>query len=103
MVIKCPCGVCEKPIAKNHNALKCAVCDNWVHIKCNHVSKTLYNTYTLEKSKWICIGCLNSNLPFSTINDKSFYLNSKGIRNDGDFDYFSFSLSASDKEITGQI
>ena len=56
-----------------------------------------------DSEKWICINCVNSNLPFSTINDKSFYLNSKGIHNDGDLDKFNFSLSSSDKQITNQI
>jgi len=114
MVIKYPCGICEKAVAKNHNALMCDICDKWVHIKCNCISKDLYNSYILEnnnpllnesdKSKWICIKCVNSNLPFSSINDDSFYLNSKGIHSDCcDFDKFNFSLNPSDKQITNQI
>jgi len=113
MVIKYPCGVCEKAVAKNHNALMCDVCDKWVHIKCNYVSKDLYNSYILEnenpflnendKSKWICINCIKSNLPFGTINDKTFYLNSKGINNDCELDKLNFSLSQSDKQMTNQI
>ena len=51
MVIKYPCGVCEKAVAKNHNALMCDICDKWVHIKCNCVSKDLYNSYILENEK----------------------------------------------------
>ena len=113
MVIKYPCGICEKAVAKNHNALMCDICDRWVHIKCNNVPKDLYNSYIIEnenpflnendKSKWICINCINSNLPFGNISDKSFYLNSKGIETDCDLDKFNFSLSPSDKQITSQI
>ena len=107
MVIKYPCGVCEKAVAETHNALQCDICDKWVHIKCNFVSKDLYNSYIHEnegdKSKWICINCINSNLPFSTLNEKSFYLNSRGIHNDCDLDKFNFSLDPSDKQITDQI
>ena len=113
MVIKLPCGVCEKAIAKTHNALMCDICDKWVHIKCNNVSKDLFNSLRLENenalvnnldlSKWVCIKCINSNLPFSDMNDASFYLNSKGIHSVGDFDNFNFSLNPSDKQITNQI
>ena len=91
----------------------CDLCDKWVHIKCNYVSKDLYNSYINENenplihdndtSKWICINCMNSNLPFSTINDKSFHLTSKGIHNDCDLDKFNISLNTSDKQITDQI
>ena len=111
MVIKYPCGICEKAVAKNHNALVCDICEKWVHIKCNFVSKDLYNSYIDEnqnplindKSKWICINCINSNLPFGNLNEKSFYLNSKGIHSDCDFDKFNFSLDLSDKQMTDQI
>ena len=85
MVIKYPCGLCAKSVAITHNALVCDICEKWVHIKCNFVSKDLYNSYIDEnknplindndKSKWICINCINYNLPFANLDDKSFYLN----------------------------
>jgi len=111
MVCKFPCGVCKKAVAKTHNALLCGNCENWVHIKCNSVSKDLYNSYKNQdvltngilQSKWICINCINSNLPFSHVNNKEFIFNSMGIHAEGDFDTFNFSLSNSDKQITTQI
>ena len=113
MVIKFPCGVCEKAVAKSHKALRCDICNKLIHIKCNNVSNDLYNSLILEqenpfvtdsdRTKWMCINCINSNLPFSYINDASFYLNSKGIHSVGDFDNFNFSLNPSDKQISNQI
>ena len=113
MVIKFPCGVCEKAVAKSHKALRCDICNQLIHIKCNNVSNDLYNSLILEhenpfvtdsdRTKWICINCINSNLPFSYMNDASFYLNSKGIHSVGDFDNFNFSLNPSDKQISNQI
>lgn len=95
MVIKDPCGICKKPVAISHNALMCDICNAWVHIKCNFVSKDLYNQLIDEnqdplidenkKSKWICINCIKTNLPFSNIDQKSF------------------SLHPTDKETTEQI
>jgi len=87
----------------------CDVCDKWIHIKCNNVSKDLYNSYVIENEnslpseKWICIKCINSNLPFSSINDECLYLNNKGIHHDSELDAFNISLSSSDKQITDQI
>ena len=111
MVIKDPCGICNKPVATNHNALMCDVCYKWVHIKCNFVPKDLYDSYIDEnqntsikvKSKWNCINCINTNLPCGHLDDKSFYLNSKGIDHECDLDNLNFSLHTSDKEITEQI
>ena len=84
-----------------------------IHIKCNFVSKDLYNQFIDEnsnpsieendKSNWICIHCINSNLAFGHLDEKSFHLNSKGITNNCNLDNFNFSLHPSDKQITEQI
>ena len=114
MVIKDPCGICKKPVAISHNALVCDVCNQWIHIKCNFVSKDLYNKFIDEnsnpsieekdKSNWICITCINSNLSFGHLDEKSFHLNSKGIStNNANLENFNFSLHPSDKQITEQI
>jgi len=113
MVIQDPCGICKKPVATSHNALMCDICDKWVHIRCNFVSKDFYNDLIDEnldpsiennqKTKWICNNCFKSNVPFGHLDDKSFYLNSKGIQNEHELDNFDFKLKTSDKELTEQI
>ena len=111
MVIKDPCGICKKFVATSHNAIKCDICDTWVHIKCNFVPKELYNQFIDEnqnplikdKSKWVCVNCIKINLPFSHLDDKSFYLNSKGIQNEGELENFNFSLHPTIKETTEKI
>jgi len=113
MVIKDPCGICKKPVATNHNALMCDVCDQWVHIKCNFVSKNVYNMFIDEntnpsinekdKSHWVCINCVNSNLAFGHLDEKSFHLNSRGITNNFNLENINFSLNPSDKQLTDQI
>ena len=27
--VKCPCGICARPVASNHRALQCDRCDYW--------------------------------------------------------------------------
>ena len=39
-MIKFPCQVCEKPVATNHNAICCDICDCCVHIVTIFVKKT---------------------------------------------------------------
>ena len=42
MVIKYPCGICEKPVKKNKKAIVCDNCTQWVHCKCNNVPVSDY-------------------------------------------------------------
>ena len=110
MVIKYPCGLCDKPVAKNHKAIVCDLCNKWVHCKCNNVPLTEY--YNLiddandesidanDKQSWICIKCINDNLSFGNLDDKHFYLNSKGITSESELSNISFTLNPSDKKVT---
>ena len=50
MPIKFPCKICEKPVAQNHQAICCDVCDTWVHIKCMQQNKHS-NLQHFEKRK----------------------------------------------------
>ena len=58
MPVKFPCKICEKPVAQNHKAVCCDVCDTWVHIKCNKINTQTYNILKKEKASWSCIGFL---------------------------------------------
>ena len=42
MTQKCPCGICVKVVAKNHNAVCYDVCNLWIHINYNNVTKFCY-------------------------------------------------------------
>ena len=37
--IRHPCAICDRPVAMNHYALQCDSCDQWVHIKCDVISR----------------------------------------------------------------
>jgi len=55
------------------------------------------------KKKWICIKCINSNISFSNLDDKHFYITLNGIDSDNDLSNISFTLNPSDKKITENI
>ncbi len=81
MVVKYPCGICEKAVAKNHRAIVCDLCNKWVHCKCSNVPLSEYNDLIDDannnesnEQKWICIKCINSNISFSDLDDKHFYI-----------------------------
>ena len=113
MVVKEPCGICQKTVAKNHRAIECEICKNWIHIKCNFVSKDFYNSLIDEnqdvnlsnenKTKWMCINCTNSDIPFSKIDDKSLYLLAKGVDCQIDLENISFKLDAKSKQLVQQL
>ena len=64
MRIKYPCTVCGRSVAKNHKALQCDYCDQWVHIKCNLTDKETYELLKQDESPWSCIKCTENIFPF---------------------------------------
>ena len=58
--VKHPCVICERPVAKNHHALQCDSCDEWVHIRCEGITKEEYNRFQDISS--LVFECLKCNL-----------------------------------------
>ena len=74
-----PCGICSKPVAKNHRAVQCDICDFWIHIKCNHISPTTYDKMKEETVLlWCCVKCTNESIPFSETPDEILHLTFQG-------------------------
>ena len=38
-MIKSPCDISQKTVAKRHKAICCDLCDKWIHIACNNLDK----------------------------------------------------------------
>ena len=72
MTIKFPCGICEKPVANNHQAINCDKCCLWIHIKCNKINKETYIYLMRENSHWYCMLCTKTFLPYSLLIDNEF-------------------------------
>ena len=83
MVIKDPCKICERPVAKNHHAINCDICETWVHIKCNRICKKTYQNLQNKDEQWYCIECFKHMIPYSNLNDHELMqlLKGKNISN----------------------
>ena len=78
MVIKFPCKVCTKSVAKNHRKLQCSACNQWVHLKCNNLDKKSYETLNTDNQPWYCISCIRSFIPYSDLTDVQLNLTLSG-------------------------
>ena len=65
--------ICEKPIAKNHEAVECDNCKLWVHIKYNKINKQTCNLLMEDDTSWYCIKCTKSIFPFNDIDNNELH------------------------------
>ena len=68
MTPKYPCGICAKDVAKNHAAC-CDICNLWVHIKCNNITKFCYRKLQNSQEPWYCKKCIKQILCFSELTE----------------------------------
>ena len=78
MVVKFPCKICNKAVAKNHHAVQCDHCQLWVHIRCNKINLQTYKFLQKSPFAWYCIRCFEDIVPFLTISDNELFQTSKG-------------------------
>eukprot|EP00111_Clytia_hemisphaerica_P014206 TCONS_00041846-protein len=76
--IKNPCGICSNPVAKNHNAVWCDLCNLWIHIKCNNTSLDVYHRLQNDENSWFCQKCYNHAVPFGDISHEDLKLTLQG-------------------------
>ena len=68
---KDPCGICSKGVRSNSKAILCDSCSKWIHIKCAKFPVDQYNNLvkSQEPFSYVCDLCLETNLPFGSIDD----------------------------------
>ena len=66
---KFPWSICPKNVAKNHNAVCSDICNLWVAIKCNNITKNCYGKLQNDTKLWYCKKCMKNILPFSQHSD----------------------------------
>ena len=97
------CGICQKIINKNHRAIQCSLCKNWIHLKCNKLDKNDFEFFQNHiQEEFYCIACIANNVPFSKLNNNEFsLLVNKGIlrtmEKDIDFDPSSYQQAVFDR------
>lgn len=64
MTIKFPCKVCKKSVNKNHKAVYCDLCNEWVHMKCSLLDDKTYKLLQNDSNPWFCLICNSSIFPF---------------------------------------
>lgn len=64
MAIKFPCVCCNQVVRSNQRGILCTKCQNWTHIKCVDISKTLYDDKNEHFINWQCPKCILQQLPF---------------------------------------
>ena len=107
MVVKFPCLVCSRAVAKNHKAIQCDLCNKWVHISCNNLNRYTYRKLQKDKTPWFCIQCIKKEMPFSSITNE----NLKGLLKNRimfspklDFNFDNFKeIEVFDEEIISKI
>ena len=60
-----PCGQCRKLVKEDDPAMRCEICEQWFHIKCQQMTKAEYNYIqggsakkkALNKLHWYCSTC----------------------------------------------
>ena len=68
MVIKYPCKVCNKAVAKSHNAIQCDLCDMWVYVKCSKIKHTNFSSSVTFNGS-----VLQNTIPFSNLTDLELF------------------------------
>ena len=66
---KFPLGICQKAVATEHKAIRCDLCNKWIHIGCNNLNKTNYIQIQHSDTNWFCMPCLKNEVPFNTLTD----------------------------------
>ena len=69
MTVQFPCLVCEKSVAKNHEAICCDKCNWRVHRQCNNLCKKTYRDFQKTDMPWYCKKCIKDITPFSNLID----------------------------------
>ena len=69
---KFPCSICTKNVNANHNAICCDFCNQWIHIKCNLLSKIDYTKLKTDIDPFFCLSCITVNIPFSGLTYNEF-------------------------------
>ena len=67
-----PCKICNININNKDRAVKCDICQLWIHVNCNKLNQIDYKYIQGSNDPWYCISCCDEILPFGTLTNKNF-------------------------------
>ena len=73
MVIKDPCKIYNKAVAKTHHAIKCDKGKTWVHTKCDKINLQTYKYLQKTTYGWYCLKYFAEFILFSTISNEKYF------------------------------
>ena len=78
--LKYPCSECHKSVRQNQDGNRCAQCSTWFHVKCLHMTDTIFKYYLKYPDiDWTCTLCA---LPSFS---ESFFMDSENEFSDSSF------------------
>ena len=90
------CEICQKIIRKNSKIVCCNICNQKVHIDCNHISKKIYETLIEPENNEVfyCSPCLNSLFPFGNQSNQTFnQTNVMGLNTETNLENHAFKIN----------
>ena len=76
-MVRGPCKVCKRTVAKNHKAILCGKCKQSVHIKCNNLDSKTFKSLQNKNYSLNCIMCNREELPFGSLTNTEFEVEAK--------------------------
>ena len=67
-----PSKICNININDRDSAVRCEICEFWIHIKCNKLNHIDYNYLQGSNDRWYYISCCDEIFPFGTLTNKKF-------------------------------
>ena len=71
---KFPCRICARNVHDKDKAVKCDLCELWIHIKCNNLNYLDYRYLQNCDESWYCIKCCSTVFPFSSLSSNKNFL-----------------------------
>ena len=69
-----PCRVCTINVHDKDKAVRCDLCELWIHIKCNNLNYLDYRYPQNCDESWYCIECCNTIFPFNSQSSNKKFL-----------------------------
>ena len=69
-----PCRVCTINVHDKDKAVRCDLCELWIHIKCNNLSYLDYRYPRNCDESWYCIECCNTIFSFNSQSSNKKFL-----------------------------